>query len=281
MRVIITVIICLLVSSCSSQFAYRHLDWIILWYSDDYLELDRQQEHTLEAELSHLLQWHEQSELPKYRAQLQSILNDLTALPLSEAIITQHINIIFQHWQFMRNHISAQLPELISQLKPYQIDYLFKQLDERNQQRLNDYKELTAEEVKSEKLERMEEVLIDWLGSITSIQASLLLEFINKQQDTTVERIAYLKAYQQKLKITMQPPINNTLLLNILNHPDEFKSQEYKALQLSNRINTVAFIRDLSVHLQPEQISHLRNKIQDYINTINGILQASTKKATK
>jgi hypothetical protein len=281
MRVIITVIICLLLSSCSSQFAYRHLDWIILWYSDDYLELDRQQEHALEVELSHLLQWHQQSELPKYRAQLQSILNDLSALPLSEALITQHINDIFQHWQFMRNHVSAQLPELTSQLKPYQIDYLFKQLDERNQQRLNDFQELTAEEIKEEKLERIEGLLIDWLGSITSIQASLLLEFINKQQDTTVERIAYLNAYQQKLKATMLAPINSSKLLSILNQPDDFKSQQYKTLQLSNRQNTVAFIRDLSVHLQPEQISHLRIKIQDYINTINGILQSGIKKATK
>lgn len=280
MRVIITVIICLLLSSCSSQFAYRHLDWFILWYSDDYLELDRQQEQTLEAELSQLLQWHEDSELPKYRAQLQSILNDLSALPLSEAIITRHINDIFQHWQFMRNHISVQLPELILQLKPYQVDYLFKQLEERNQQRLNDHQALTIEEIKEEKLERIEDLLIDWLGSITATQASVLLDFINKQQDTTIERINYLSAYQQKLKITMQPPIDSTLLLNILNNPDEFKSQEYKALQLSNRINTVAFIRDLSVLLQPEQISHLRHKIQDYINTINGILQSSKKKAT-
>lgn len=281
MRIVFPIIICFLLSSCSSQFAYRHLDWIILWYSDDYLELTREQEHTLETELSKLLGWHEQSELPKYRAQLQSILNDLSALPLSEAIITQQINEIFQHWQSMRSNISAQLPQLISQLKPYQIDYLFKQLEERNQQRLKDHQELTAEEIKEEKLERIEDLLIEWLGSINSTQASVLLDFINKQQDNTVEHIAYLRAYQEKVKAIMLPPVDNVLLLNVLNNPDDFKSKKYKVLQLSNRENTVAFIRDLSVLLLPEQIAHLRNKIQDYINTIDAILQASTKKATQ
>lgn len=278
MRVIFPIIICLLLCSCSSQFAYRHLDWIIAWYSDDYLDLNRQQEKVLEVELSQLLNWHEQSQLPKYRDQLTAILNDLSALPLSEDTITQHIHDIFQHWHVMRRHVSDRLPTLISQLKPKQIDYLFKQLNERNQQRLNDYQALTAEEAKEEKLERTEDLLIDWLGSITATQASVLLDFINKQQDTTVERVTYLRAYQETLKAAMLSPVNRPLLLNILNNPDEFKSQTYKAIQLANQNNTVVFIRELSIHLQPEQVLHLRDKIQGYINTLDELIQSSTKK---
>ncbi|MGR6872291.1 DUF6279 family lipoprotein [Pseudomonas sp. HK3] len=278
MRVIILLVISLLLGSCSSQFAYRHLDWIILWYADDYLELNRQQERILEGELSQLLAWHEKSELPKYRAQLQSISHDLKTLPLTETVISQHVTSIRLHWQKMRKQISEQLPPLAAKLSAAQITYLFRQLEDRNQERLDEILDLSDAQIKEQQLEKLEDMLIDWLGSINSVQATLLYEFVNTQHDLTRERVAYLRSYQAQLKQKMQQPVDIGALQILLDNPESFKPQAYLSQQQHNRDNIQAFIRQFSVHIQPEQVVHLQGKLQDYIDVIDGILKSSNKK---
>ncbi|MFT5591801.1 MAG: hypothetical protein ACI8SR_000156 [Oceanicoccus sp.] len=281
MRITILLIISILLSSCSSQFAYRHLDWIALWYCDDYLDLSRQQERNLETELSQLLGWHKQSELPKYRLQLLAIADDLSTLPLADALITQHIDSFNQHWQNMRQRISEQVSPLAVQLNVQQVNHLFAQLEERNQDRLEDYLDLSVDERNEKKLEQIEALLIDWLGSIDAAQATLLYSFIHKQYDLTLPRIAYLRAYQAELKRAMQSPIDIAKLQGLLNNPDPFKSTEYIHQQNSNRKNTTVFIRQLSAHIQPEQFTYLQKKLKDYIQTIDELLETDKKKAAK
>lgn len=274
MRLILLLIASLMLTSCSSQFAYRHLDWLILWYSGDYLDLSRQQEGVFADEVSNLLNWHSESELPKYRLQLKAIQNDLNALPLSNTLIAEHIAQIRGHWQRTRQQISEQLAPLTVQLSTNQIEYLFRQLEARNQERLSEHSQLSPSEIKDDAIERLEETLIDWLGSIDTMQSQLMYEFIDKRYDTTVDRVAYLRAYQDQLKTALSASVEVDKLQILLNNPDAYKSPDYLNKQANNLQHTVEFIRDLSVQLQPKQVRHIQNKLQDYINTIDGIIKS-------
>lgn len=274
MRLILLLIASLMLTSCSSQFAYRHLDWLILWYSGDYLDLSRQQEGIFADEVSNLLNWHSESELPKYRLQLKAIQDDLNALPLSSILIAEHIAQIRGHWQRTRQQISEQLAPLTVQLSTNQIEYLFRQLEARNQERLSEHSQLSTSEIKDDAIERLEETLIDWLGSIDTMQSQLMYEFIDKRYDTTVDRVAYLRAYQGQLKTALSASVEVDKLQILLNNPDAYKSPDYLSKQANNLQHTVEFIRDLSVQLQPKQVRHVQNKLQDYINTIDGIIKS-------
>lgn len=274
MRLILLLIASLMLTSCSSQFAYRHLDWLILWYSGDYLDLSRQQEGIFADEVSNLLNWHSESELPKYRLQLTAIQDDLNALPLSSTLIAEHITQIRGHWQRTRQQISEQLAPLTVQLSANQIEYLFRQLEARNQERLSEHSQLSPSDIKDNAIERLEETLIDWLGSIDTVQSQLMYEFIDKRYDTTVDRVAYLRAYQGQLKTALSASVEVGKLQTLLNNPDAYKSPEYLSKQANNLQHTIELIRDLSVQLQPKQVRHLQNKLQDYINTIDGIIKS-------
>lgn len=274
MRLMLLILLSLMLISCSSQFAYRHLDWFILWYSDDYLDLNRQQENKLEDELTQLINWHAQSELPKYRVQLQAISNDLNTLPASDALISRHISDIRQHWQYFRQHISKQIPPLVQQLSASQVEYLFDQLAQDNQDKLDDYQSLTPDQIQERKLERTEEIFIDWLGSINTLQAELLYKFISHQKDLTLDRLAYLSAYQARLKSAMLPPINEPALEALLLNSDAFKSQDYLNKQADNRQNMSNFIKEITNSLQPDQARHLQKKLKTYIDTIDDILES-------
>lgn len=57
----------LLCSACSgTTFVYNRLDFLIPWYLDDYVELNRAQERRLDDLLLPFLNWHRNQELPRY-----------------------------------------------------------------------------------------------------------------------------------------------------------------------------------------------------------------------
>ncbi len=68
----------LLAAGCTMSFAYNHLDWLIPWYVDDYVDLSRQQRHLLRGHLGPLLQWHRQEELERYLEILDQVETDLS-----------------------------------------------------------------------------------------------------------------------------------------------------------------------------------------------------------
>ena len=46
-----------LLSGCSTKFAYNNIDWLVNWYIDDYVVLDTQQEKQFDAILDKWTAW--------------------------------------------------------------------------------------------------------------------------------------------------------------------------------------------------------------------------------
>jgi hypothetical protein len=66
-----------LLVGCTATFTYNHLDWLIPWYVDGYVDLTRDQRKILESQLEPLLRWHREEELVRYVAMLDRIERDL------------------------------------------------------------------------------------------------------------------------------------------------------------------------------------------------------------
>ena len=73
MRKFWIVIFALILSACSSQFAYNNLDWLIHWYLDDYIDLNKAQKQSFDGEFEKWMQWHRTEELQKYQQHLQEL----------------------------------------------------------------------------------------------------------------------------------------------------------------------------------------------------------------
>ena len=76
-KLIAVVLLTLLVAGCTMSFTYNHLDWLIPWYVDDYVDLSRQQRQLLQGQLGPVLQWHREEELERYLEILDQIEADL------------------------------------------------------------------------------------------------------------------------------------------------------------------------------------------------------------
>ena len=67
-----------LLAGCTASFTYNHLDWLIPWYVDGYVDLSRDQRHALQRQLEPLLQWHREEELARYGELLDRIEHELS-----------------------------------------------------------------------------------------------------------------------------------------------------------------------------------------------------------
>ena len=64
-------------AACTASFTYNRLDWLIPWYVDGYVDLDREQRRLLRQQLAPSLEWHREEELARYIALLDRIEADL------------------------------------------------------------------------------------------------------------------------------------------------------------------------------------------------------------
>ena len=67
-----------LVAACGPAFTYKHLDLLIPWYVDGYVDLTSDQRAILRGQLEPLLQWHREEELASYIAILDGVETDLS-----------------------------------------------------------------------------------------------------------------------------------------------------------------------------------------------------------
>ncbi|HUH38636.1 MAG TPA: DUF6279 family lipoprotein [Spongiibacteraceae bacterium] len=70
--------LCALLASCSAvKTGYRMADWWIAWTVDDYVRWDAVQQRRFDAELHALLDWHQRTQLPRYRDWFLSLRAEL------------------------------------------------------------------------------------------------------------------------------------------------------------------------------------------------------------
>lgn len=77
-RVAFSILFLCLVAGCGTTFTYNHLDRLIPWYVDGYVDLSHDQRAILKGQLEPLLQWHREEELLRYVEILERIAVDLT-----------------------------------------------------------------------------------------------------------------------------------------------------------------------------------------------------------
>ena len=72
LRPILSLLAVLLLAACTTTFMYRNLDWLIPWYVNGMVDIDRAQKAELKQHLAPLLEWHREEELRRYLVLLET-----------------------------------------------------------------------------------------------------------------------------------------------------------------------------------------------------------------
>lgn len=267
----------LLLTSCSSKFAYNNLDWLLYWYIDDYIELERPQKKQFDLRLDSWLAWHRGQELIKYRDQIEHLRQQLSSKNLTAPEWQQIFDNAQQHWVRLRNRVTPELVAFSRLLSDQQIQSLFDELQENQNDQIEEQAELSVEEQLKERRKGLQKFLKGWIGRLSESQKQIISESVPKFHRSFQLRVDYQKQVRQDthalLKQRHSNPNFQTDILLLLNQPEDYQSQEYKDLSHFNEQVFANMTAAINITLNEKQKRHLDKRLAKLIKTIDGLVE--------
>jgi hypothetical protein len=249
---------------CSSQMAYNHLDWLVLWYVDDYVELNTEQEEKLNTSLESLLIWHRKVELPVYHNQLSNLLADVNSGDMQASLWRSHIVQIRGHMSRVRNKASRGLTQLAEDLSADQVTELFKNLHTKNTESEEEFNDLSGDEVQEQRLEKLYDTFDDFLGSVSKQQMAIIQRYINDTSSNTLAYIQFNKTLQGMAKDLFKHfsgPLLNEKLYDLFIQSQQLKSVELKKNSALKTELAATLLSDIYGTLSNKQLVHFKAEI--------------------
>ena len=162
MRKVLLLSSVLFLSGCTLQFGYNNIDWLVHWYVDDYVDLDREQREQFDTQMDKFLAWHRDNELPRYRNQLTELQQQVKSGSVSSEQWLDHLTRVRQHWWQSRDEMAELMVPLANTLSDAQVAALFDELKDQNEESREEELAETPEQDREERFERMIERLETW-----------------------------------------------------------------------------------------------------------------------
>lgn len=177
----------LLLEACSSTtFVYNRLDFILPWYLDDYVNLNRDQKASLDELLKPFLHWHRVEELPQYVEILREIEQGLDQ-PVTPRMIGQIFSEFEQAWLRLEDEVLNWMFELGADLSDQQIEEFLAVLQEQQKEYEEEYLGRSDDEYLEDSYDNFLDSLQDYLGRLDKSQRTSL-----REASSTLERMDVL-----------------------------------------------------------------------------------------
>ncbi|MFA3790486.1 DUF6279 family lipoprotein [Aliiglaciecola sp. SL4] len=266
----------LLLGGCTSKFAYNNIDWMMYWYVDDYVDLDKSQKVLLDEKVEKWLKWHRQEELVTYRQHLADLKADLKNGNLTAQQWSKHIQRGSDHWTRFRNQISPELAELSIHLNDTQIQEMFDALEKENQKKEQKRNKKSAEERWENAIEDTQDQIKKWVGKLSKSQKDLIAEYTVKFLPTFEGWIDYRRNFQASVKNIMlsRHDVSNYAeeVDYMFQHPVLFKTPEYQQASEHNRKMYIQLLLELQTTFSEKQTKHILNELDDLIDDIDDLI---------
>ena len=168
------VLVLLVVGGCSSTtFIYNRLDFILPWYLDDYVELNKAQDVFLDEQLAPFLEWHRNEELSSYLDVIDGIDAVLEGPVSAEDIAA--ISLEFERaWFRLEGRALDWLLALGDELSEEQVGEFLGELWKKQGKYEKKYLDRDDEEYREDSYESLVDSTQDFLGRLDSTQKQLL-----------------------------------------------------------------------------------------------------------
>lgn len=179
-RVLLCLLLAGLLAGCSARvFFYKRLDFLIPWWVNGYVDLDRDQNARLDALLDPFLRWHRTEELPRYAA----LVNETRRLAVAQRVplpdLTRLADDLEAAWYRLRDRALEALLVLGATLNEAQVAAFVATLRDRQAEYEEEYLSRSDAEYREQALERLEDTLGDYLGRLDDAQVARLQQAVD------------------------------------------------------------------------------------------------------
>ena len=174
----------LLLQGCSfaTRFAYNHLDWLANRELAKYVDLNDAQEQWLEPRFNRFWDWHRDSQLPLYAADLRQLMGAVERGLTAEDLLAANAR-MEQHWINATEALRSDAIVLLRQLDDAQVAQLMQRVDEKNQEFIDERLAVTEQERREQDRERARKWFDKRLGSVSLAQRESIEQWLNQRLD--------------------------------------------------------------------------------------------------
>lgn len=256
-----------LLSGCSTKFVYNNMDWLLIEYLEDYVELNDEQEELVSDKIMLLSEWHRKEEIPNYIEHLDELIAlDLRAFTIED--LERQESKFQSHSDRLIQRVAPELFELAQQLTDSQVEELMNNIRVRHTKYKKKHQKLSERESRRNYAEKIAENVDDWLGSVTKEQKQLIKLWSQELSVTSLDWIQH----QTKMRVEMNALLTKRFdIAHFEPHFEQlmFDPTSYYAPQLEQKIDhnrKVAnqYLVQMINSATDKQTEYYREELQDW-----------------
>ncbi|GHW51005.1 putative lipoprotein [Vibrio cholerae] len=268
-------LLCTLLVGCATKFVYHNLDWFVIDYAEDFVDLNKQQKTLIKQTMPSLQSWHRAQELPDYLA----MMDELSALSLREVTVEQ----VAQYQEKMRLYyqrlVIKLLPDvsrLAATLSEEQTEQFMQAFIKRHDKFAKKFIKMDERELRDFYQERIKDRLEDWLGPLNKSQQELVKVWSNNIQPTANDWIGFQTTMREQVRTLLQqrtqPEAFQAQLESLLLNPEQHYGMILKAKLSYNRELGQRYVVQILQSSSDKQQQHWRDELADWRERVSDLL---------
>ncbi|USD43136.1 hypothetical protein J4N42_21310 [Vibrio sp. SCSIO 43135] len=267
MRRWMLLVISLFVAGCGTKFVYSNLDWFIVDYVEDYIDLESEQKEVLTERLELLMQWHQSNELPLYTQHLNELIAMDPKQVTQQTLLRQEAK-FRAHTDRLVRRVAPDIYALSQQLTDQQVEDFIDSLEERHKKFRDKYQGLDDSEIRQRYQERITESLDKWLGKLTEQQREYVSLWVEEVQITTFDWMDQQTRIRQQVQALLvqrdnlayfQPQFHQLLF-----DPEGTYSETLRTKRDFNKLVADKYLVAIINHMTEKQTRHFREELEDW-----------------
>lgn len=270
MRKTLTALLIVVISIASGctrvGLAYRHLDVIIPWSLNDYLDMSSTQKVWLDERLKENLSWHCTTQLPGYLIWLDRLQQMVETHQVTEPELKARTAEARLAIEQIFRQITPSAVELLGQLDDKQVQTMQDAFAKDLQEHQDKFLKPPLSQQINDRASRMEKRLSPWIGTLTAAQHRQISSWssaLGEQNKLWLENRArwqslLVAAVKQRKSSDFPQRVGQ-----LLQERDSFWSPQYRQAYDQTEQATIRLLVDLMADSTPEQRQRLLKKIAD------------------
>jgi hypothetical protein len=257
----------MMLAGCSQiGLTYRHLDLIIPWSLNDYLDMNASQKDWFDDRLKEHLSWHCTTQIPGYLTWLDRLQGMVETNQVNETQLKARTTEARQAIATISQEITPSAVELLRQLDDQQVAEMQAAFDKDQRKHEAEFVDQPLDQQISDRAQRMEKRLNPWIGKLNPAQKDRVMQWstsLGEQNRLWIDN----RVHWQSLLITAvkqrQAPDFDQKIAHLLQDRETFWTPEYREAYDHTEQAAISLITDLMAQSTPEQREKLLSKIAD------------------
>jgi hypothetical protein len=256
-----------LLAGCSQiGLTYRHLDFIIPWSLNDYLDMNASQKDWLDERLKEHLSWHCTTQIPGYLDWLDRLQGMVENNQVNQEQLKARTAEARQAIATLSKEITPSAVELLRQLDDQQVGEMQAAFAKDLRKHEDEYVDQPLDKQISERAQRMEKRLTPWMGKLNAAQQARVMQWstsLGEQNRLWIDNRAHWQSLLLAAVKQRKAGDFDQKIASLLQDRQTFWTPEYRATYDHTEQAAISLISDLMAQSTADQRQKLLAKITD------------------